>query len=106
MELIVKDAVIFCWLSDHLGLPGNKATDAFDKNICFVQRSNIRSRAAGGNVQPSFLPPLFHLSGKTTGPKYRTIVVCCETFRLVVAVRLLHQQQENYFSMPSVTLPH
>ena len=104
IDLTVKDAVIFFWISDHMGLPGNRAAHAFSTNSRFVQRSNIRSSTAGGNVQPSFRPPLFNRSGKTTGPKHRTTVVWRETIRLVVAVRLLHQQQEIYFSMPSFTL--
>jgi hypothetical protein len=96
-------AVIF-WISDHTGLPSNKVADALDKNSCFVQISNIRSRAVGGNVRPSFLLTLFYLNGKTAGPKHRTTIVWCETTRIVVTVRLLHQQQESFVSMPSVTL--
>jgi len=104
INLILTYGVIFCWISDHMGLPGNKVAHAFDTNSRFVQRSNIRSSTAGGNVQPSFRPPLFNRSGKTTGPKHRTTVVWRETIRQVVAVRLLHQHQESYISMPSFTL--
>ena len=98
IDLIVKDAVIFSWISDTWFCPETKSLTLLIR-IAALYSEVISYR----ELLVVIFDPFFLLSGKMTGPNNWTTLVRCETFRLVGAVRLLHQQQESYFSMPSVT---